>query len=232
MIRIPSCLLRLCYPPFPLHWWNCLYLLFSESAWFLCHVQLLISVILSRNWKHVDNERWIWHADPFFYFSNPPTFCSVLPLSSAPETLIHFSGIFQSHQWLVKKKRKKGGELEKIIRKILNLWCAIHHSLHFYPHLLPPSTTVHPRGGLAVREYDGMLQTCTERGLEPSSLNTSHHHRTLLSFQPLHYLTAASVLNLQRKTHTRTHAHREWVWVGLTSIRLKWAIRNENTKSF
>lgn len=147
-------------------------------------------------------------VDPFFYFSNPPTFCSVLLLSSAPETLIHFSGIFQSHQWLVKKKRKKGGELEKIIRKILNLWCTIHHSLHFYPHLLPPSTTVHPRGGLAVREYDGMLQTCTERGLEPSSLNTSHHHRTLLSFQPLHYLTAASVLNLQRKTHTRTHAQR------------------------
>lgn len=46
-------------------------------------------------------------VDPFFYFSNPPTFCSVLPLSSAPETLIHFSGIFQSHQWLVKKKKKK-----------------------------------------------------------------------------------------------------------------------------
>ena len=145
-------------------------------------------------------------VDPFFYFSNPPTFCSVLPLSSAPESLIHFSLLwdFSKSSMISKKKKKKRkrGELDKIIRKILNLWCAIHHSLPFYPHLLSPSTTVHPRGGLAVREYDGMLQTRTERGLEPSSLNTSHHHHTLLSFQPLHYLTAASVLNLQRKTHT------------------------------
>ena len=57
-----------------------------------------------------------------------------------------------------------------------------------------------------------MLQTCTERGLEPSSLNTSHHHRTLLSFQPLHYLTAASVLNLQRKTHTHTQNECGLAW--------------------
>ena len=51
-------------------------------------------------------------VDPFFYFSNPPTFCSVLPLSSAPESLIHFSLLWdfsKSSMISKKKKKEKGG---------------------------------------------------------------------------------------------------------------------------
>lgn len=102
--------------------------------------------------------------------------------------------------------------LDDGIKKIPKLWSTIHlkplspFSLSLS---LPPSCMA--LWGLAVVRKWRHVEIM-HRGLEPSLLNTSHHHHSLFTLLSLHILTPARVFKVRTKTHVHPEQKREWKW--------------------